>query len=71
MIIYIFNKLKYNIPNLLNVYIIFLIDSAHQIMEAFFNGVRNIFYALIFVVLICFVARIFISKESILEKDKY
>lgn len=43
--------------------------SAYQIMEAFFNGVHNIFYALVFVALICFIAGIFISKKSILEKD--
>lgn len=43
--------------------------SAYQIMEAFFNGVHNIFYALVFVALICFITGIFISKKSILDKD--
>ncbi|HBI94569.1 MAG TPA: hypothetical protein DDY58_20270, partial [Terrisporobacter glycolicus] len=43
--------------------------STHQIMEAFFDGIHNIFYVLIFVALICFVAGIFISKKSILEKN--
>ncbi|WP_317852127.1 MFS transporter [Paraclostridium sp. AKS73] len=43
--------------------------SAYQIMEAFFNGVHNIFYALVFIAFICFIAGIFISKIHIRKDD--
>ncbi|GAA0077748.1 MDR family MFS transporter [Clostridium sp. CTA-5] len=38
--------------------------SSIQIKEAFFSGVHNMFYSLIFLTIICFIAGIFISKES-------
>ncbi|MBW6411283.1 MDR family MFS transporter [Clostridium weizhouense] len=38
--------------------------SSIQIKEAFFSGVHNMFYSLIFLTIICFIAGMFISKES-------
>lgn len=38
--------------------------STLQIKEAFFSGVHNIFFLLIFLTIICFVVGLFISKES-------
>lgn len=38
--------------------------TAMQIKESFFSGVHNIYFALIFLAVICFVAGIFISKDS-------